>query len=98
MKEKIIEMIIEETNAVLDTPIDNMNEDTNLYGNNGILDSMGLVTMIVSVEQDVEDEFNVQLTIANAKAMSQKNSPFKTVGSLATYVESLIKEAKSNEA
>ena len=98
MKEKIIEMVIEETNAILDTPNDNMNVDTNLYGNNGILDSMGLVSMIVAVEQDVEDEYNVQITIANAKAMSQKNSPFKTVGSLATYVEGLIKEAKTNEA
>ena len=98
MKEKIIEMIIEETNAILDTPNDNMNVDTNLYGNSGILDSMGLVSMIVAVEQDVEDEFDVQITIANAKAMSQKNSPFKTVGSLATYVEGLIEEAKKDEA
>ena len=98
MKEKIIEMVIEETNAILDTPNDNMNVDTNLYGTSGILDSMGLVSMIVAVEQDVEDEFDVQITIANAKAMSQKNSPFKTVGSLATYVEGLIEEAKNVEA
>ncbi len=94
MKNKIQNIIIEETNMVLDHPMPNMNEETPLFGQSGILDSMGLVSMIVAVEQDIEDEFDAQVTIADAKAMSQKNSPFKTVGSLTQYIMSLIEEVK----
>ena len=92
MQERIVEIIIEETNAVLDEPVSDMNKDTALFGKSGLLDSMGLVSMIVAVEQDIEDEFDTSVTIADAKAMSQKHSPFATVGSLAAYVEGLIEE------
>lgn len=92
MKEKLINIIIEETNLLLDEPIDDLNENSYLFGEEGILDSMGLVSMIVAVEQIVEDIFDKQITIVNAKAMSLKNSPFRTVASLADYVEQLVKE------
>ena len=93
MQERIVEIIIEETNAVLEEHVSDMNNDTALFGKSGLLDSMGLVSMIVAVEQDVEDEFDKNVTIADARAMSQKHSPFATVGSLAVYIEGLIKEA-----
>ena len=92
MKEKLINIIIEETNLLLDEPIDDLNENSYLFGEEGILDSMELVSMIVAVEQIVEDIFDKQITIVNAKAMSLKNSPFRTVASLADYVEQLVKE------
>lgn len=92
MKEKLVEIIIEETNLLLDEPIDDLNEDGCLFGEGGVLDSMGLVSMIVAVEQNVEELCDKQITIVSAKAMSLKNSPFRTVGSLAEYVEQLIKE------
>lgn len=90
-KDRIIEIIIEETNAILDEPVDKIDLDTSLFGKDGLLDSMGLVSMIVAVEQDIEDECNVQITIADAKAMSQKHSPFSTVNTLANYIDDLIK-------
>ena len=80
MQERIVEIIIEETNAVLEEHVSDMNKDTALFGKSGLLDSMGLVSMIVAVEQDVEDEFDKNVTIADARAMSQKHSPFATVG------------------
>ena len=92
MQERIIEIIIDETNAVLDEPMDGLTTDTMLFGKSGLLDSMGLVSMIVAVEQDIEDMFNKTITIADSKAMSQKHSPFATVGSLAEYVTVLIKD------
>lgn len=96
MKEKILSIIYDEMNALMeqDNVQGEMNEETGIYGNDGRLDSMGLVSLLVAVEQAIEDEFDVEITIANAKAMSQKNSPFKTIGSLADYVTELVKEAK----
>lgn len=91
IKEILVKIVMEETKALIDTD-KNLNGNTVLLGAEGILDSMGLVSLIVAVEQDVEDEFGKEITIADAKAMSQKNSPFRTVGSLVDYIETLLNE------
>lgn len=64
-----------------------------LYGREGVLDSLGLVSFIMAVEQAVEDKFGVALTLADEKAMSQRHSPFRTIGALADYVAGLMREA-----
>jgi acyl carrier protein len=66
------------------------NNDTPLYGGEGQLDSLGLVTFLINLEQKIEDELNIEITIASEKAMSQKNSPFRTIGSLIDYLNQLI--------
>ncbi len=69
--------------------------DTVLFGESGKLDSLGLVTLIVATEQKIEEEHGATITLADENAMSQENSPFKTIGTLADYVTFLLKE-KSN--
>jgi len=71
---------------------ENINQATVLMGEEGLLDSIDLVNLVVTVEQYIEDTYNITITIADEKAMSQKRSPFKTIGSLAEYVELLINE------
>ena len=66
--------------------------DTVLFGESGKLDSLGLVSLIVATEQRLEELFEVYLTLADEKAMSQKNSPFRTVGTLAEYISKLMEE------
>ena len=66
------------------------NREAAVFGELGVLDSLGLVNLIVAVEQAVEDEFDESITLADEKAVSQKNSPFRTVGSLIEYVETLL--------
>lgn len=61
-----------------------------VFGESGVLDSLGLVNLIVAVEQAVEDEFDESITLADEKAVSQRNSPFRTVGSLIEYVDVLL--------
>mgnify|MGYP006130742503 CR=1 FL=1 len=56
----------------------------------GGLDSLGLVSLIVATEEKIVDSLDVDITIADAKAMSQKNSPFKSVNSLADYILELL--------
>jgi len=65
--------------------------DAPLYGQNGVLDSVGLVSLLVAVEQAIEDETGVSITLANERAMSQKRSPFGSIGALVEYAESLIR-------
>ena len=65
---------------------------TVLLGKDGKLDSLGLVTLLVIIEQNIEDEFDVSITIADERAMSQKRSPFRTIGTLADYIDMLLRE------
>jgi len=65
--------------------------DAPLYGQNGVLDSVGLVSLVVEVEQAIDDETGVSITLANEGAMSQKRSPFGSIGALVEYAESLIR-------
>ena len=44
------------------------------------------------IEQIIEDDFDVILTLADERAMSQKNSPFRTIDSLVNYIEFLLNE------
>jgi acyl carrier protein len=69
-----------------------LGDDTRLIGRKGVLDSMGLVTLIVDVEQRLEEEHDIVVVIADERAMSQKHSPFRSVGSLADYILQLAEE------
>ena len=71
---------------------DDLGPDTRLFGKNGLFDSMGLVSLVVAVEQNIEDQYDVAVSLANQEAMSQKRSPFLSVGSLAEYANQLLSE------
>jgi D-alanine--poly(phosphoribitol) ligase subunit 2 len=66
--------------------------NTPLFGENGVLDSLGLVNLIVCAELKIQEQFDVAITIADEKAMSMKNSPFRTIESLSNYIVLLIQE------
>jgi acyl carrier protein len=95
MNDKILALIIaaaNDLNQKLENkiPIDR-GVDAPLYGQEGVLDSLGLVSLLVSVEQSIEDQHHVKLTLADERAMSQKRSPFQTIGSLVEYVARLMR-------
>lgn len=97
MTAELVELIIDNvkelnTQGDLQLP-ENLYPDTMLFGPGGILDSMALVTLVVAVEQAIEDRFGVTVSLADAKAMSQKHSPFRTIGSLTAYAGGLLGEA-----
>jgi len=91
----IEEVIIVEASDALGLKIEEIHNDTVLYGKNSPIDSLDLVSLVISVEQSIEENFDAQITIADDRAMSQKSGPFRTVGSLVSYVGSLLKELDS---
>jgi acyl carrier protein len=70
----------------------NTNEKTKLFGTNGILDSVGVVFLITELEEKISDDFGVDITLADEKAMSQSTSPFRNVETLAKYISMLVEE------
>jgi hypothetical protein len=69
-----------------------VNEATRLVGERAVLSSLALVSLIVEVEQTIEDEWGVALTLADERALSQQHSPFRSVGTLADWVDRLLAE------
>jgi acyl carrier protein len=69
---------------------------TSLIGRRAVLDSLALVTLIVDLEQRLEEEYELALTLADDRAMSQKNSPFRSVETLTGYICELIAEEQGN--
>ena len=66
--------------------------DTVLFGKGGQLDSLGLVNLTVAIEERLADDLEIDVTIADEKAMSQSRSPFRTLDALADYVLSLVSD------
>jgi acyl carrier protein len=64
--------------------------ETRLFGRDGLLDSLGLVTLVVAVEQAIADEYGVSVSLADDRALSQRHSPYRTVGSLAEYCAGVL--------
>jgi hypothetical protein len=69
--------------------------ETRLLGSQSVLDSLHLVSLLITIEREVEDLFGVALTLANERALSMKESPFRTIESLASYIVVLINEAQN---
>jgi len=100
MKEKIINIIIEslkelnEVDTHKDPELEKPVLNTQIFGDQGCLDSLGLIALISDIESKISDEFGYEIVIASEKAMSQRSSPFKSVQSLANYIETALKEKK----
>lgn len=73
----------------------NKSEETVLFGHGSVLDSFELVGLILAIESKITQEFSITVTLANEKAMSQMNSPFRSVAALADYAVQLIQDGKS---
>ena len=55
------------------------------------VDSITLVSILVNLEEEIQDHFDVHITIASERAMS-KRGPFSNVENLANFVVELVKE------
>ena len=87
IRDLIIRSLIETDPETFDN---SLNDDTPIFGTKGNLDSLGLVSFLVNLEQNIEDKYGIPITIADEKAMSLKNSPFRTINTLSEYLNGII--------
>lgn len=67
-----------------------------LFGREAPLDSLGLVNLIVTVEEQLSDDLDLTITLANEKAMSRRTSPFRSADVLIDFIVEMISdEAKA---
>ncbi len=97
MKAEIVELILEslrEQSAVSAHPeLAAPTPETRLLGEKAVLDSIGLVSLIVDLEEKVAARFGKEIVLADERAMSLRYSPFRRVESLADYVVEKLEAA-----
>ena len=95
MDSRIVEIIhsaVAELNDELEyDTLGGCNNDTVLYGGEDGIDSLSLVRLVTVVESEINDTFDCDILLASEKAMSMRNSPFRTVGALAEFIDSEMK-------
>lgn len=90
MKHEIVELI-RETLRELNTgnakpELSAPDLETRLVGEKSALDSIGLVTLIVDLEEKIAARYGREIVLADERAMSLRQSPFRRVESLADYI------------
>jgi len=90
-KSEITKMIIETIKDYLTTQdiVHEINEQTSLIGKDAIVDSMGLVTIIIDLESNFLDK-GYEVSLTSEKAMSKKISPFRSVNALSNYIVEIL--------
>ena len=68
--------------------------ETSLFGRASDLDSLGLINLVVAIEENVERTLHLPITLVDDRALSAAVSPFATVESLTNYIERLIGERR----
>ncbi len=96
MREEILSIVLNKLREIgtekKEKVLINCNDNTPIYGSKGLIDSITLVMLVSDIEEDVEDRYDKIITLADEKAMSQKNSPFRSPNSLTDYILKLIAE------
>jgi len=93
VKEKITEillLLLKEIIQMNGLPVtEEINEESRIIGKQGVLDSLAFVSFLVAAEQKINNEFNKKASLTSEKAFSEGRNPFRTVKSLAEYIEAI---------
>ncbi|MDR2642517.1 MAG: hypothetical protein LBC74_06965 [Planctomycetaceae bacterium] len=66
-------------------------KDTIIWGQEGVLDSFSLVTVLVKIETELTSHYGKPIRLIDSKAMSQASSPFRTLETLADHIQTTLK-------
>jgi acyl carrier protein len=64
--------------------------DTSLLGGDEGMDSLTFVNLIVALEEQIQARTGQAVVLVDENSMSLQEQPFRTVATLAKYVESLL--------
>ena len=91
MREKIQEIVFNCTKEFFENSDHELNttisDKFRLIGDSSPLDSLGLVSLIVEIEESINDGFDAELVLASEKAMSARTSPFINLEKLILFIE-----------
>lgn len=74
--------------------LDSLN-DIILYGEDGIFDSMQVVNLLTIVEEKIYDDMNIEVSLTSERAVSRRESPFRSVKNLIEFILEELDIAKA---
>lgn len=95
MKDEILNILYEAVDEINDTLPKRSklgkSPDTWLFGGLSQLKSIDVVRFIIAAEEKLQDKFDRKITLADKRAFSAENSPFRTIGTLVDHIAELLK-------
>ncbi len=70
--------------------------ETRLLGGSSGLDSLTFVNLIVALEEQIQNRLGQSVVLVDEGSMALQEHPFRTVGSLADYVEKILAKQQTN--
>jgi acyl carrier protein len=64
--------------------------DTIVVGDNGALDSLGVINFLIALEDRLSRETGNTINLLDEKIISESDGPLKTIGRLHEYIESRL--------
>lgn len=99
-KQQIFDIVINQVKELNETlPAEqqfSVDKDTVLFGNDSKIDSLSLVSVIVDLEGIFSDEFDMDISLTDDRAMTRAISPFDNVESLVDYIHEVVSEIAQN--
>jgi acyl carrier protein len=69
-----------------------------LYGDEGVFDSMHLVNFLLLLEEKIEEQLDRTISLTSERAVSRKVSPFRNVANLVEFILEELDEADERAA
>jgi|688.fasta_scaffold27455_8 acyl carrier protein len=95
-REQVLKIIIENVKNLVDTYPENqrfnVDENTILFGLKSEIDSLSLVSVIVDLETEFYDSFNIEISLTDDRAMTREISPYDNISVLGDYIVELVAE------
>lgn len=88
---QIVKKAIEEVNEDADEKIE-YDSGVVLFGKKGGMDSFAFVTLISSIEEQIMEQFGMELYLVSDEVYEKKYNPFATIGSLEKYIFEKMQE------
>jgi acyl carrier protein len=84
-RDQVVSVVID-TLAAVSPDVGAASADTHLMGNQAVLDSVGFVTLLVSLEQNLGGAVDLAAAFIEQGDAADKDHPFRTVGTLADHI------------
>jgi len=89
-RDTLLDLVAESLREEVALPAETNVAEVRLVGPQAVLKSVGLVALLIGVEDRLRHRHGLLVSLMDEHALSQSRSPFRTVGTLADYLFELL--------
>ena len=96
---EITQLIINAVTSVLEQDEDapkNLSADTELVGEDSILDSIGVIELVTSLEEAIEEKHGIVISLFDDEVLFDAEGPFNRISKLARHITEVLESESAN--